>query len=389
MKLNFLFGFLILSQCLTAQSFSEFSLSPTFNPVSENDIAFSDVIREGDQDVLITGFDSCGSLLLLSKLYTNNGPSKYTESTSNSFEGVKSSTVAFADVDGDGDQDLLITAKNSKEGSISHLYINDGLGNFSKDPDPPLEDINLTFVIFRDVDGDGDQDILCAGGFVPQISNSYINDGKGNFIQLMDPFIEYSFTISGTATDINGDGDQDVLISSMDVRSQELEVNLYTNDGRGNFTKVLKTSFEGVGNSSVAFADVDGDGDQDVLIAGQNSSKINISKLYTNDGQGNFTEVLDTPFEGVRYCSIAFSDVDGDGDQDVLITGQNSSKTNISRLYTNDGQGNFTIVLDTPFEGVAIGSIAFADVDGDGDQDLLITGLNNSGIPISKLYINE
>jgi predicted nucleotidyltransferase len=90
---------------------------------------------------------------------------------------------------------------------------------------------------------------------------------------------------------------------------------------------------------------------------------------------GSFSEVTGTPFEGVAISSIAFADVDGDNDQDVLITGLNNS-FRISKLYTNDGMGNFSEMTGTPFEGVADGSIAFADVDGDNDQDVLITGQN-------------
>jgi hypothetical protein len=90
----------------------------------------------------------------------------------------------------------------------------------------------------------------------------------------------------------------------------------------GSFSEVTGTPFEGVARSSIAFADVDGDNDQDVLITGSNNSDAFISKLYTNDGMGNFSEMTGTPFEGVDRSSIAFADVDGDNDQDVLITGQ-------------------------------------------------------------------
>ena len=157
-----------------------------------------------------------------------------------------------------------------------------------------------------------------------------------------------------------------------------------------NFTEVPQfTLFEGVYLSSIAFADLDGDNDQDVLITGFGSSGAPISKLYINDGGGNFTEMTETPFEAVERSSIAFADVDGDNDQDVLITGRNSSGTPISKLYTNDGGGNFTEMTETPFEGVERSSIAFADVDGDNDQDVLITGRNSSFAPISKLYTND
>ena len=126
-----------------------------------------------------------------------------------------------------------------------------------------------------------------------------------------------------------------------------------------------------------------------MLITGWNGNE-SITKLYTNDGNGNFTEVLDTPFDGVRDGSIAFADIDNDNDLDVLITGNESypSYDGIAKLYTNNGNGNFTEVTGTPFQGVALSSIAFADVDNDGDQDVLITGDNGIDAIIAILYRN-
>jgi len=186
-------------------------------------------------------------------------------------------------------------------------------------------------------------------------------------------------------SDVDGDGDNDLLITG-DNWSEEPIAKLYINDG-GSFTEAAGTPFDGVVYGSVAFSDVDGDGDQDVLITGWNASFERISKLYTNAG-GSFTEAVGTPFDGVVGSSVAFSDVDGDGDQDVLITGRNGTDERISKLYSNEG-GSFTEVAGTPFDGVAAGSVAFSDVDGDGDNDLLITGANGLFEPIAKLYTND
>ncbi|RMF23249.1 MAG: VCBS repeat-containing protein, partial [Bacteroidetes bacterium] len=154
------------------------------------------------------------------------------------------------------------------------------------------------------------------------------------------------------------------------------------------FTEVTTPwNFTGSYYGSVAFADIDNDGDQDLLITGFDGSIQPMTKLYTND-QGEFSEVSDTPFEGVAYSSVAFADVDDDGDQDLLITGENSASQRIAKLYTNEA-GVFPELSDTPFEGVAHGSVAFADVDDDGDQDLLITGENSASQRIAKLYNNE
>jgi len=156
----------------------------------------------------------------------------------------------------------------------------------------------------------------------------------------------------------------------------------------GNFTEMTDTPFQGVSEGSIAFSDVNGDGHEDVLITGRQGFILPIAKLYTNDGMGNFTEMTDTPFNGVWLSSIAFSDVNGDGHEDVLITGFSNSGP-IAKLYTNDGMGIFTEITGTPFEGVGESSIAFADINGNGREDVLITGNNSSDSRIAKLYINE
>ena len=193
---------------------------------------------------------------------------------------------------------------------------------------------------------------------------------------------------SSAIADIDGDNDQDLLITGLTASNQRI-AKLYANDGAGSFTLVTGTPFDGVTQGSIAFADIDGDNDQDVLITGLNGSGQRISKLYTNDGTGSFTLAIGTPFDGVMLSSIAFSDIDGDNDQDVLISGLNPSGGRIAKLYTNDGLGSFTLIAGTPFDGVQTSSIAFADIDGDNDQDALITGRNASDQFIAKLYNNN
>ena len=84
----------------------------------------------------------------------------------------------------------------------------------------------------------------------------------------------------------------------------------------------------------------------------------------------------------------------GIGLKEFLIapkTGWDISNTPISKLYANDGLGNFTEVTGMPFVGAWGGSIAFADVDGDEDedQDALITGKDGLGFRNTKLYNND
>ena len=360
-----------------AGNFTEKVVMP-FKGLLLSSIAFADVDGDNDQDVLITGFSSSGRI---TKLYTNDGSGNFIEKTTGTpFTGVRNSSIAFADVDGDNDQDVLITGEDSRSNGIARLYTNDGKGNFTEKAGTPFEGIRFSSIAFADVDGDKDHDVLITGvrrddeGNFIRITKLYTNDGSGSFTEKIRTPFEGVSRSSIAFADVDGDNDQDVLITGSEYNRNTDRFNriakLYTNDGSGSFTEKTGTLFPGVDNSSIALADVDGDKDQDVLITGFSSSG-KIARLYTNDGSGNFITRLS--FAGVRNSSIAFADVDGDGDQDVLITGDADNGL-ITKLYTNDGLGNFTEKTGTPFTGVENGSIAFADVDGDNDQDVLITG---------------
>jgi hypothetical protein len=376
---------------ITVQSqiqFEEITGTP-FEGVVLSSIAFSDIDGDNDPDVLITGRNSSNERI--AKLYTNDGSGGFTEVIGTPFEGVFRASIAFSDIDRDNDPDVLITGQNSSNQPIAKLYVNDGSGDFTEMIGNPFDGVEYSSVSFSDIDGDNDPDVLITGvnSSSQRIAKLYTNDGSGNFTEVTGTSFEGVESGSIAFSDIDGDNDQDVLITGQNSSNQRI-AKLYTNDGSGSFIEVTGTPFEGVDFSSIAFSDIDDDNDQDILITGQNSSFQPIAKLYTNDDSGNFTEVNETPFEGVRFGSIAFSDIDGDNDREVLITGRNSSNERIAKLYTNDGSGGFTEVIGTPFEGVVVGdnSIAFSDIDGDNDPDVLITGQNGSFQPIAKLYRN-
>ncbi len=377
MKLILLFILTLSVQQLSAQIFTEVLDTP-FEGAKFSAMAFADIDGDNDPDVLITGENNSDDVF--AKLYTNDG-GVFTEIMDTPFMGSGAGAIAFADIDGDNDPDVLITGDNESGGAFAKLYINDD-GNFTEELNTPIRGGEGGTIDFFDIDGDNDLDLLTTGE--GPWTNLYTNDG-GQFTEVIDhPFDDIYFGSTAIA-DIDGNGDPDILISGL-KSGQDIISKLYTNEG-GIFTEVTGTPFDAVGLfCSVAFSDVDGDGDPDLLITGESEDAF-ISKLYTNES-GNFTEVEGTPFGGLTYSSVVFSDIDGDNDPDLLISGLDIDTTFSVKLYKNEG-GNFTEIMNTPFEAIAIGAIAFADVDGDNDPDVLITGLNSSEEGISKLYTNE
>jgi len=373
---------------LYSQTFQERIQSPLLVGGDEGDISFADVDGDQDLDVLITGFDQLnyngGGLATTTKLYLNDGSGNYTQSEQTSFVGVVTSSTAFADVDGDQDPDVLITGSTSSFESIAHLYLNDGAGKFTLATGTPFTAVSYSSVDFFDIDNDQDQDVLITGYDTQgeESSTLYLNDGLGNFTKKtntpFEPVSEGSIAIA----DIDNDNDLDVFFQP--------NGKLYTNDGTGNFAEAQGTNFELFWDGSAAFADVDGDQDQDLFVTGiEDDEYFTKASVLLNDGNGHFSKKKETDIVGVSNSSIAFADVDGDQDPDLLISGFDTSFTMITRLYINDGFGNFSPTIHSSFPGIANGKVAFADVDGDSDQDLMIAGADSTQNELVKLYINQ
>jgi predicted nucleotidyltransferase len=139
----------------------------------------------------------------------------------------------------------------------------------------------------------------------------------------------------------------------------------------------------GVASSSAAWGDYDNDGDLDILLTGDEGSGSNISRVYRNDG-GSFVDIV-AGLTGVASSSAAWGDYDNDGDLDILLTGWGASGY-ISRVYRNDGGSFVDIVAGLP--DVDFSSVAWGDYDNDGDLDILLTGYNGSEY-ISCVYRND
>jgi len=293
-------------------------------------------------------------------------------------------TVASADIDLDGDIDILITGTPPV---TTTLYKNDGFGNFTAISQPAIINVYSGAAEFADVDDDGDQDLLITGNTSQTVTtaNLYLNDGMGNFTLASGTPFEVSTTGDIDFGDIDGDNDLDLIMSGRNSL-EELFVKLYTNNGSGSFSLSNGSSFVPVWFSSTEFIDIDNDNDLDLLICGEDTTNTSNTILYLNNGSGVFSAASGTPFTGAHFGDIAFGDTDNDGDQDILITGSNASGQNIAEFYVNNGS-SFSLVTNTPFPGVSLHSSSFADFNNDGQLDLLHIGSSATGL-IGHIYEN-
>jgi len=368
-------------------AFEEITGTP-FDGLRQPSYAFADVDGDNDLDVLISGNDQ--SFNYITTLYLNDGSGNYTESTGNTFVGLFRPHVVFADIDNDNDMDLLINGVNDNSVQVIILYANDGSGNFTEVTGTPFTAVGEDSIAFADIDNDNDLDLLIQGGNNTSgaVSDLFENDGSGNFTKITGT----PFDLSGGGiafVDVDNDNDLDLIMTG-NTPAFIASAKLYTNDGTGNYSEATGTPFLGTIVSSVDFADVDNDGDQDIIISGiPGANQDPISNLYLNDGNGNFTDDTSFSVEPVWDGRVKFADFDNDNDSDLIVVGSGVSSMFTAKVYSNDGNGNFTEVPGLPFEPVGNAELAIADIDNDNDQDVILGGLPSNFTLITKLYRNN
>jgi hypothetical protein len=212
------------------------------------------------------------------------------------------------------------------------------------------------------MDGDGDLDLFgVSSGTAAGVSEAYLNGkigGSGvdfDFTSHVGGDLTTAVAINGaTDTDYDNDGDIDVLSANTSG-----EFAILQNDGSGVFTQIFPSTLgiNSVAQTGITTADIDNDGDLDLLLTGQGQP----SDLYRNDG-GSY--VLQQTFEDGWMGS--FADLDNDGDLDLVFSGD-------FRTYLNDGSGTFESGQSLPVsEVVNARALAFADIEGDGDLDFVV-----------------
>ena len=332
------------------------------------DIATS---ADGADSVYVADMDGDGDLDIVSASfrddtiawYENDGASNPSWTAANIATSADHARDVFvADMDGDGDLDI-----------VSASYVDDTIAWYENDgaADPSWTAANIAItadgaesVYVADMDGDGDLDIVSASDLDDTIA-WYENDGAA------DP----SWTAANIATsadgahgvyvaDMDGDGDLDIVSASR----LDDTIAWYENDGAADPSWAatnIATSADAA--QSVYVADMDGDGDLDIVSASRADDTI---AWYENDGAADPTWTaadIATSADGAQ--SVYVADMDGDGDLDIVSA---STEDDTIAWYENDGAADPTwTAADIATSADGADSVYVADMDGDGDLDIV------------------
>jgi uncharacterized repeat protein (TIGR01451 family) len=281
-------------------------------------------------------------------------------------------SVYGADLDQDGDVDL-VTA-NSYADTIS-ILLNDGRGAFNPASPRDYAVGNGPYAVRgADLDGDGDVDLATVNRWGRTLS-VLLNDGDGHLTPATPRDYVVGDPQSVCLVDLDGDGDVDAATVNLGGDS----ISVISNNGNGTFTPFTPRDYT-VGNApyDISCADLDGDGDMDLATANLYSD--NVSLLF-NDGDGSFVPASPRDYPaGDGPWSLWSADWDGDGDVDLATTNFYADSVSI---LSNVGAGRFTSTVSGEL-AVHDGprAIQGADLDGDGDLDLVSANTDSDDVSV-------
>ncbi len=274
----------------------------------------------------------------------------------------------FVDLNGDGYVDVLYAGDNLDKAAWRENI--DGSGNFGDEKIISAHDENVNSIQATDLDSDGDLDVIFTVGYAFIFAWCENLDGLGTFGPLNLITDQLGRVKSAHPEDLDGDGKVDLIVSSSTTK------NIYwfrNEDGLGSF-EAPKILAPDVNYSDMHTVDLDGDGDKDILTVKNYVDPYNGIVWYENEnGLGDFGSFIPIGeiMPGGFYTDVA--DIDGDGDLDVLagLVTNTGNKDMVAWHENTDGFGQFSsanIISDDVYRAW---SVHAADLDSDGDFDAL------------------
>lgn len=285
--------------------------------------------------------------------------------------------VAIGDVDGDGWQDIYLCSLQGP----NRLYRNRGGWKFEEMDlgEATCADQLSTGVAFADVDGDGDMDLLVNG--ISAGTRLFLNDGQGQWAEVKASGLSRTASATSLAlADIDGDGDLDLYCTHfIDAMHLADPTTRFAVARRGEQWEVTKVNGESTRAPKWK-------GRFEALADGKVRELPEVHGLYRNDGQGHFTALefepgvysneQGTPIPPYRDWGLAvmFRDINRDGIPDLYVCNDNTSP---DRIWINSGKGTFRAIDPLQFRHTSRSSMGvdFADLNRDGYDDLIVVDM--------------
>ncbi|MCK9507688.1 MAG: FG-GAP-like repeat-containing protein [Pigmentiphaga sp.] len=329
-----------------------------FPAVNAGNIISVDINNDGKKELFISGISGSSKI---SKLYEQNANNEWVEITGHNLPVVYSQTnvsementsVCFADINNDGYVDFLSNGINDSGETVANVYLNNKNKTFVKLNTDNLTPGNAGGIIAEDFNNDGYPDLVL-WGYNPTVKGYtylYKNNGDNTFTQIGGNLTAKSWSAQVVAGDFNGDGKKDFAMISWETRF------FLNNNNNFSFTQSTDLGIPNYTRCSAAVHDFNGDGCDDMVIAGLNGSLPETKLFLFNPTIQKYNESLIADIG--EYGCVVLSDFNQDGKTDLFVSGNDITLTSRSLLLMN------TMEPDTPSKvsesGIVIRQVSYA-----------------------------
>jgi FG-GAP-like repeat/Bacterial Ig-like domain (group 3) len=349
------------------------------------DLAVADLCQTGSDGN--SDCDSGGAVGVL----LGNGDGTFQPSVTYSSGGTAASSVAIADVNGDGFPDLLVANQCESSTDCTNGVIGVLLGNGDGTFRPPVAysaGNGAQSIAVADLNGDGHPDLAVANACLSANScdnggvSILIGNGHGTFQAATTYNSGGQNALSIAISDLNGDSAPDVIVANQcfsKFKCSNGGVSVLLGNGNGTLQSSTSYSSGGYSALSIAAADVNDDGRPDILATSLCSDSNNcvegVVGVLVGKGDGTVKPPVTYSSNGYGASSLAVGDMNGDGITDLVVdnickTSSNCAKGGIGVLLGN-GDGTFQAPILYSSDGNDATSVATADLNGDGKLDIV------------------
>lgn len=361
-----------------------FEVGEIINDSAIQDLRFvTTADMDGDGNVDILTCSPSENLVIWNK--NTDGLGNFSSNNIIANNATESIVTDAGDFDGDGDLDVV--SANRSANTVAWYENLDGLGNFGSEQTISTSVINARFVLVIDIDGDNDMDVLGVSTGLARVFWFENLDGNGSFNSGTELPGVAAGSLSIDSKDIDGDGDFDVVVAA--TTQDRLYWNENT-DGLGTFSQENAIDTRGSLVMAIYAEDLDADGDIDVASITTDGE---VAWYENTDGLGTFGTAQIISLDADNGRGIFIADLDGDGDNDVLtasitgnkiawyenltILGVQENTLQATILYPNPTSDFFTIATEASVSGIQLFNIL--------GQEVKISIENKTSVSIATL----
>jgi hypothetical protein len=294
--------------------------------------------------------------------------------------GSLAQAIAVADVNKDGEPDVIVANWGTEGGGVVGVLLGNGDGTLQTAATYAVKFPGAYALAIADLNGDDWPDLVVGSndGFGKLCLSVLLNRGDGTFEAAVGYSAGYDIT-SVAIADVNGDGKPDVIAldeADSTFTHSAVAVLLGKGDGTLGTAVTYELPMGGTSALSLAAADLNGDGKPDLVATDADTKGNGVIIVLLNKGDGTFPSQMTYP-SGAFGSSVILGDVNRDGKLDAIVASPSGS---VSVLF-GKGDGTFGTAMVDPTGLARPVSLAIGDFNGDGTPDLAVASAPQNGIP--------